>query len=100
YYNTENEEVSFNEAEKILVSRGQINYIVKPSTSNNGVGIELLQYKENNLWLNDEVIGLTDLESLYGYNFMVQEVVKQHPIMKNPHPSSVNTLRMVTLRWN
>lgn len=100
YYNTENEEVSFNEAEKILVNRGPINYIVKPSTSNNGVGIELLQYKENNLWLNDEVIGLTDLENLYGYNFMVQEVVKQHPIMKNPHPSSVNTLRMVTLRWN
>lgn len=100
YYNTTNEELDFKNAENVLINRGPINYIVKPSTTNNGVGIELLEFKENKLWLNDKVIGLRDLEELYGYNFMVQEVVKQHPIMKAPHPSSVNTLRMVTLRWN
>lgn len=100
YFNTVNTELDFVKAESILTSNSIENYIIKPSTTNNGIGIELLEVKEGRLMLKGDSINLAGLERLYGYNFMIQEVIKQHPIMETPHPTSVNTLRMVTQRWN
>lgn len=100
YFNMNNQELGFKDAEKLLITSDYTRFIVKPSNTNNGVGIELLELKEGMLNLHDEPITLEELEKLYGYNFMIQEVIKQHPIMKKLHPSSVNTLRMVTFRWN
>lgn len=100
YFNMKNQELSFKEAEKLIINSGYTQFIVKPSNTNNGVGIELLKIKEGMMILNDEAISLSGLEKIYGYNFMIQEVIKQHSIMKKLHPSSVNTLRMVTFRWN
>ena len=42
---------------------------------------------------------LSDLEKQYGGNFIVQEKIVQHPLMAQVHPGSINTVRMVTLRW-
>jgi len=74
-------------------------FIVKPSNTNNGQGIRKIYYKEGFLYLKDEKLTLEALENIYGANFAVQKAVQQHPIMSDPHPDSVNTLRMVTLRW-
>lgn len=74
-------------------------FIVKPSNTNNGQGIRKIYYKDGTLYLNDEKLTLEALEKIYGANFSVQKVVQQHAIMSDPHPDSVNTLRMVTLRW-
>ena len=73
--------------------------IVKPSDTDNGKGIKKLKYRADALYLDGENLGLDLLEKRYGPNFSVQRVVEQHPVMAAPHPSSVNTLRMVTLRW-
>lgn len=74
-------------------------FIVKPSNTNNGKGIRKLYYQDGTLILNGEKLTLEALEDLYGANFAVQKVVQQHAVMSTPHPDSVNTLRMVTLRW-
>ncbi|WP_020006930.1 sugar-transfer associated ATP-grasp domain-containing protein [Salinicoccus albus] len=74
-------------------------FIVKPSNTNNGQGIKKLYYREDYLFLDDEKLHLDALEEMYGANFAVQKVVQQHAVMSEPHPDSVNTLRMVTLRW-
>ncbi|WP_271397014.1 sugar-transfer associated ATP-grasp domain-containing protein [Salinicoccus roseus] len=74
-------------------------FIVKPSNTNNGQGIKKLYYQDGTLQLDDRKLTLQALEKMYGGNFSVQKVVQQHSTMSNPHPDSVNTLRMVTFRW-
>jgi hypothetical protein len=99
YYNSENNELSPEEAFEQMRSY-ENDLIIKPSDTDNGKGIQKIKYIDNQLYLDDKPIKLSDLEQEYKYNFIVQEVIKQHEIMAKPHPSSVNTLRMVTLRWD
>ena len=42
--------------------------------------------------MNDEVI-----EKLLSEAYMIEEIIKQHPITKQIHPQSVNTLRIFTI---
>jgi|SRR5690625_183443 len=99
YYDSNYNSIDVKEAISILLSKN-IDLIVKPSQTNNGTGIRKIKIEDNNIYLADEIITFEYLEKLYEENFMVQNVIQQHPIMAAPHPSSVNTLRMVTLRWN
>lgn len=73
--------------------------IIKPSSTNNGEGIRKIKYTNNVLKLDDKELILSALEEMYGADFAVQKIIQQHPNMAAPHPSSVNSLRMVTLRW-
>lgn len=93
------EHIDRSEVEKKLLNDSP-EYIIKASDTNNGVGINKLKVINNTLSINNQNVSLKDIESEYGYNFLVQRVIKQHKVMSEPHPSSVNTLRMVTLRWN
>lgn len=64
--------------------------IIKPSTGTyGGSGIEFWSTE-------DGEEKLRELLSL-GNNLIVQEVVKSHPFLEDIHPSSLNTLRVVTL---
>ncbi len=74
-------------------------FIVKPSNTNNGQGIKKIYYRDGFLYFDDKELTMRALEKLYGGNFSVQKVVQQHTIMSDPHPDSVNTLRMITFRW-
>lgn len=98
YFDSANNSVKANNAIRTLIN-SKTDLIIKPSDSNNGVGIEKLEIREGKVFLNQEIVTLEHLEELYGYNFIVQKVIQQHPIMAAPHPSSVNSLRMVTFRW-
>lgn len=99
YFDHENEEIQSHEVLPLLLSDSE-EYIIKPSDTNNGVGIRKFTIKSNKLCLKEKEFSLAELEELYGFNFLIQRVIKQHDIMASPHPSSVNSLRMVTLRWN
>lgn len=99
YFNSDNKELSSKQALEVLINYGD-DLIIKPSDTDNGKGINKIHYKNNQLYLNEDIVEIEKLESIYGFNFTVQEVIKQHSVMAKPHPSSVNTLRMVTLRWN
>ncbi|MFA1821441.1 sugar-transfer associated ATP-grasp domain-containing protein [Virgibacillus oceani] len=97
YFDSSNSNIDeLNAKEKLLAYKS---LIIKPSNNNNGVGIEKLIIKNNQILLNGQVVTINDLANIYDSNFIVQEVIKQHSIMAAPHPSSVNSLRMVTFRW-
>ncbi|CAM4281970.1 sugar-transfer associated ATP-grasp domain-containing protein [Lacicoccus alkaliphilus] len=98
YFDTDNNCLDKADVEETLLSYKE-DFIVKPSTTNNGARVNKLQYKEDTLLLSGEKLKIKTLEEIYGGDFAVQKVIKQHPTMASPHPSSVNTLRMVTFRW-
>ncbi len=70
--------------------------IIKPSLLSKGRGVKKL-YIENG---KDCISGKTVDEILtqYDKNYIIQEVVRQHPRMKVLNPSSLNTLRIMTYR--
>lgn len=65
--------------------------IIKPCDLNCGIGVEKLQ--KNNF---------ASLEEMYEYitskgNFMIEEVIKQHPDINKIYPYAINTLRIVSV---
>src|SRR5690625_3590549 len=98
YYNHNNEPVTFEEAKSILLA-DSAEYIIKPSDTNNGEGIRKLKVKNSKLMINEKEISAGYLNEKYGFNFIIQRIIKQHKNMAYLHPASVNTLRMATFRW-
>jgi len=98
YFTHNNREVSSSQARDIMLSN-QSDLIIKPSDTDNGKGIEKIKYTDGDIYLDEKPVTMNVLEEMYGFNFIVQDVIQQHSIMAAPHPSSVNTLRMVTFRW-
>jgi hypothetical protein len=74
--------------------------VVKPSRADDGTGVRAFAVAGRALHGEGRPWQLEDLEAAYGANFIVQERIRQHPRMAAVHPSSVNTLRLVTLRWD
>ncbi|SOC41176.1 sugar-transfer associated ATP-grasp domain-containing protein [Salinicoccus kekensis] len=99
YYDAYNNSIDKDRAEEIFKEADDY-LIVKPSRKNNGKMIKKLDARGDKLFLNGKPIDLKRLEKLYRENFIVQKAIRQHEIMARPHPSSVNTLRMYTMRWN
>ncbi|WP_449355103.1 sugar-transfer associated ATP-grasp domain-containing protein [Virgibacillus natechei] len=98
FFDSDNKGVDSQSAKELLIKQ-DTNLIVKPSNRDNGLGIAKLIIQEGEIFLNGERVSIDNLAAKYGYHFIIQKVIKQHSIMAKPHPSSVNTLRMVTLRW-
>lgn len=74
--------------------------VIKPTRSDNGYGVEkLVPIGGNEVRVGDTVLPLKQVARKYRSNFVIQAVVEQHETMAHPHPPSVNTLRIVTLRW-
>lgn len=99
YYNGINTMIDKSDVLKLL-GQASREFIIKPSDTNNGKGIMKILVKDNIITDGVNEISLSNLEKTYGYNFVIQKFIKQHQTMANPHPSSVNTLRMVTIRWD
>jgi len=98
YFGVENEDINKGKAIEIFNLAGQ-DLILKNSLSDDGKDIFKLTSKNGGVYLGNHRINLSDIEKKMGKNFIIQEVIKQHEIMAKPHPSSINTLRMVTVRW-
>lgn len=99
YFDHFNNEISKSEVIRLLINDSE-EYIIKPSDTNNGIDINKLKIIDDKVVLNNREVNLEDLEDIYGFNFLIQRIISQHENMSMPHPDSVNTLRMVTLRWN
>lgn len=98
YFDHYNNELSEEKVLQILLTDSP-EYIIKPSDTNNGVGIKKIVIENDKLIIDGIENTLKDIEDKHAYNYLIQRVVSQHQNMAYPHPSSVNTLRMVTLRW-
>ena len=98
YYTGNYRPLSFTEVERRLATSPE-KMIIKPSQTDDGFGVQALVREGNKLFLNDEACTLALLTEQYGDDFIVQERISQHPLLAEIHPSSVNTIRMVTFRW-
>ncbi len=93
FYNAENLLISRNEAEKICKNLPEA--IIKPAYMSAG-GERVIKISVENGMVNNNNSTIHDLFDLYGANFIIQEVVKQHESLKKLNPTSVNTLRILT----
>lgn len=71
--------------------------IIKPTLfSNSGRNVEKIIVKDGITNLGSATI--EEVFDKYGQNFVIEEVVKQHPKMASLNPSSINTLRVISFR--
>jgi len=98
YWDGEGRAVSRAEAERLLV-RGSEPFIVKPARADNGIGVRRFDPDGDALREGDARVGLAGLEAAWRDDFIVQERIRQHASFAAVHPASVNTLRIVTLRF-
>lgn len=75
-------------------------FIIKPSRTANGESINLLAFRKEGFFLSKEKKKWYEIEEVYGKDFVIQEKIVQHGVMAEPHPDSVNTMRILTLRWD
>jgi len=93
------ETIPRDEAARRLVA-GPADLVAKPARADNGAGVRRLAVEDGALVVDGRRAGLDALEAAYvGDDFVVQERVAQHEAMAAVHPASVNTVRMVTLRF-
>lgn len=98
YYDHDNHWIS-SEAAHDAMRRGPAEQIIKPSLTDNGFGIRQLNIVDGRVTLDGRSTDLQNLAAGHGNNFIVQAKIQQHSVMAEPHPSSVNTVRLVTFRW-
>ncbi|MDV2582850.1 sugar-transfer associated ATP-grasp domain-containing protein [Alkalibacillus haloalkaliphilus] len=99
FFDRHNKEVSIQNAFRILLKERK-DLIIKPNLTDDGIKVQKLLFKNGQFYFREKPMRISDIISYWGENFIIQHVIQQHQIMANPHPKSVNTLRMVTLRWN
>lgn len=99
YFDKDYNNIELEKAKKILLHNVDKGLIIKPSKSNNGLGIKKLNIVEGEIYVGQKRVTISQLLKEYKGNFIVQEMLEQHPNMAAPHPESVNTIRMVTFRW-
>lgn len=88
------------EAALAAILAGGERQVIKPSLTDNGVGITPISISDGLIRTGDSVVGLEGLERSHGGDFIVQSWIRQHPVLAGPHPGSVNTIRMVTFRFD
>ena len=94
YFYVDNKAVSLDD---VVLKCGDIGaVIIKPSIASHGNGVKKL-YVKNGV-VDEEGTKLKDLLVDYGKNFLIQNLVKQHPVMNSLNPDSINTIRIVTYR--
>jgi len=89
YYNNDYDVVTEDEALQIISKHDKA--IIKPSLDTGfGKGVSLIEDCKS----ADAVKGIL---GKYGKNFVVQEVLKQHPMLASFNPSSVNVVRFISM---
>ena len=82
-----------------LLKIGDAEYFCKLVDGECGLGIFMLVVRNGSFYVNDELIAESGLIELFVKGvYLIQEVVRQHDDMKALHPSSLNTLRLVTVK--
>lgn len=89
FYTEEMQEVTFDEAVETL--NGKVRFIVKPS-------IESGRGRDVKMVVGGGKIQIANTLKEYESNYIIQEVVKQHPEMGRLNPTSLNTCRLYTYR--
>lgn len=83
----------------LLAQRSGVHF-VKPAISGTGSGYNVarVELTPAGFVIGGAVWSLADVERAYIQDFVVQEGVRQHASVARFHPTSLNTLRVITLR--
>src|SRR5699024_4783799 len=88
------------EAEHFLL-KNDGKYIIKPSLdSGGGKGVELLEIKKSKIIFKNRKTTFEELIKYYKSDFIVQKSLIQSKELSTIYPHSINTLRVITLRYN
>lgn len=98
YYDECNDVLTVEQAAARLMS-SDCDIIIKSSQTDDGIGITPASTRGRKLFLFGSYTDLASIEKMYRNNFVIQERIVQHPLLAKPHPSSVNTIRILTFRW-
>ena len=94
YFYVENKPVSLDDAVLRCGDIGEV--IIKPTLSSHGNGVKKLHI--HNGMVDEKGTSLKDLLVKYKKDYLIQDLVKQHPDMNALNPDSINTIRIVTYR--
>jgi len=76
-------------------------YICKPTIGAFGDNIYVIEKKGNKITISDGKVSYDEfIESISGEPYLIQDFIKQHPKISAINEKSVNTLRIITTRWN
>lgn len=76
-------------------------YIIKPSIDSSGAkNVMKLLCDSQKICIDGRFVTFENIEKIIPRDFLVQEFLGQHSILKNIYPHSLNTLRVVTLRMD
>ena len=81
--------ISFSQAKFLLESVDS--FVIKPAIYS-GEGVDIFFYEKDNC----KNVDFQTLMESYGSDYIVQEVVAQHEVLKNIHPKSLNTIRVIS----
>ena len=75
------------------IKMGAGDYIIKPSIDSSGAkNVFRIQIDEQKICMNGQLISIENIEKIIPVDFLVQEFVNQHDLLKNIYPHSLNTL--------
>lgn len=94
YFYFEGKPVDRNDAIGFCNNLGEV--IIKPSLTGRGVGVSKI--KIENGMTDYEGKSLQEVFDVYKEDYLIEELVHQHPLMSALNPSSINTIRIVTYR--
>lgn len=94
YYYFEGRPVDKEGAVELCKNLGDV--IIKPSMEYKGTGVRVIHIKDGLTNMDGKT--LMEVFKQYKKDFLIQEVVHQHPIISALNPTSVNTMRMATYR--
>ena len=94
FYYIEGQSVTKAKAINICKELGEV--IIKPSLTGRGVGVRKINIKNGKNKNGGE--DLSAIMDEYKQDFLIEELIKQHPQMSALNPSSINTIRVLTYR--
>ncbi len=79
----------------LLGNKGK--YICKPIDKGGGEGVFLLSTDGDGIFVDEQHWSVDDLRSRLSGRYLMEECVEQHEALRTLHPTSVNTLRLLTV---
>lgn len=74
-----------------------LNVFCKPIDGIQGKGAFSFKSISGKPYVNDKLVEWVDVPAFFSGNYMVQQVIEQHDTLSKLHPSSVNTIRIITV---
>ena len=74
-----------------MILESEKRFVIKPSIYS-GEGVDLFFYDQD----DNKEIDFADLMNLYKKDYIVQEIASQHKVLEDIHPSSLNTIRVIS----